>query len=254
MATLGSEVVTFGGDDVDPKRPGRGLSDTWAFDGTNWTQLSVMTRPPAREAAVMATLGNEIVLFGGLVDDLLGGPGAADTWTFDGTSWHPVLVSISPPARLYAAMATLGNELVLFGGTSGRALGDTWTFDGTNWTEVTGSNAPPASEEAVMATLGDEIVLYELVNAEAGLTETWVFKGTSWTQVSVSKSPPARTHPAMATLGNEVVLFGGAGVGPGGWWNGDLNDTWVFKGTSWTQVSVSKSPPARAGAAMATLP
>jgi hypothetical protein len=52
-------------------------------------------------------------------------------------------------------MATLGNKVVLFGGTSqgSGALNDTWTFDGTSWTQLPVSNRPPAGFDAAMAAL-----------------------------------------------------------------------------------------------------
>ncbi|MCL2447898.1 MAG: hypothetical protein FWD17_03010, partial [Polyangiaceae bacterium] len=170
MATLGNEVVVFGGDDLRAEPLDRPLADTWAFDGTSWRKVPVTTAPPAREYATMATLGNSIVLFGGWN----GTTNLNDTWMFDGTSWHPVLVSTHPPTRCFAMMATLGNEVVLFGGEvaekpieglgddffAARIFGDTWTFDGTSWTEVTGSNGPPARADGMMATLGNEVVVF----------------------------------------------------------------------------------------------
>lgn len=52
-----------------------------------------------------------------------------------------------------SAMATLGNEVVLFGGNGGYSLTDTWTFDGTSWTQVSISSPPPARIAPSMATL-----------------------------------------------------------------------------------------------------
>ena len=91
------------------------------------------------------------MLFGGFT----GGVGISlnDTWTFNGTSWTQVPVSNSPPARGGAAMATLGNEVVLFGGYSLGFLNDTWTFDGTSWSQVPVSKPPPARSGGTMATL-----------------------------------------------------------------------------------------------------
>ena len=79
------------------------LNDTWAFDGTSWNQVFVSNPPPARDLAVMATLGNQVVLFGG--DGY--SSALSDTWTFDGTSWTQVPVSNPPPARSLAAIASL---------------------------------------------------------------------------------------------------------------------------------------------------
>lgn len=104
-----------------------------------------------RESASMATLGNEVVLFGG---DGFGTGFTSDTRTFDGSSWTQALGS-SAPARESASMATLGSEVVLFGGNGliSNFLNDTWTFDGTNWTQVTVTNPPPARAFGAMATL-----------------------------------------------------------------------------------------------------
>jgi len=99
MATLGNGVVLFGGGTAT----GGLLSDTWTFDGTIWTQVLVSNPPPERVSAMMATLGNEVVLFGGQgTTGLLG-----DTWTFNGTSWTLSSVLNAPPARESATMATL---------------------------------------------------------------------------------------------------------------------------------------------------
>jgi hypothetical protein len=75
----GSTVVLFGGATALLGA----LDDTWTFNGSSWTQVSVSRPPPAR-AAMMATLGNEVVLFGGVDADL--STYRTDTWTFDGTS------------------------------------------------------------------------------------------------------------------------------------------------------------------------
>jgi hypothetical protein len=249
MAALGNEVVLFGGaTNMSPPY----LNDTWTYDGTRWTPVSVSSPPPARYQAMVATLGSEVVLFGGDGDAANGADSLNDTWTFDGTSWTQVSVSSPPPARSHAAMATVGSEVVLFGGYDANgALSDTWTFDGSRWTQVSVSSPPPARYSAGMATLGHEVVLFGGNVGGTLLNDTWTFDGTSWTQVPVSSPPSGRDYAMKATLGNRVVLFGGT-VNAGH--SGDLNDTWTFDGTSWTQVSVSSPPPAREAAAMATLP
>jgi hypothetical protein len=50
----------------------------------------------------------------------------------------------------------------------------------------------------------------------------------------------------MTALGGEVVLFGG--------YNGaTLNDTWIFDGATWRQVTTSNAPSPREGPSLATL-
>ena len=100
MAALGGKVILFGG--LSGNYP---ASDTWAFDGSTWAEISdYYSAPPPRWTASMVTLGDELVLFGGwdINQDPLG-----DTWTFDGTTWTQVTTTPAPPARIAATMAVL---------------------------------------------------------------------------------------------------------------------------------------------------
>ena len=131
------------------------LSDTWIWDGARWSQEQV-AGPSGRDDALMATVGSEVVLFGG---------GAAsgelrDTWAWSGTSWAAVN-AMGPSARLDGAMAAFRGGAVLFGGSvevrtdGGFGLddvGDTWTFDGAEWASR-GVEGPSARAGAAMATM-----------------------------------------------------------------------------------------------------
>jgi hypothetical protein len=106
----------------------------------------------------MATLGNKVVLFGGATTDpSTGNPTSilGDTWSWDGTTWTEEHPATSPPARESAAMARLGDTLVLFGGAdaNGALLGDTWTWDGVTWTQHTMTPAPSARGGHAMASM-----------------------------------------------------------------------------------------------------
>jgi len=150
MASLQNRLVLFGGSSI-----GADLGDTWAWDGAQWTELQV-PGPSARAGATMASMGGDLVLFGG---GSFGPEGVnfRDTWTFNGSSWRQVAVSgPTPTPRGGATMTTLGNEVVLFGGSASNnetqsLLGDTWTFDGTSWAqlEITG---PSPRAGAAMTT------------------------------------------------------------------------------------------------------
>jgi hypothetical protein len=117
-------LVLFGG--FAPLQ-GQVYGDTWAWDGSNWTELHPATSPSPRYLASMAADGalGHVVLFGGE-----GGGGR--TWAWDGSSWG-TLTTTGPSARMGAAIAydTGARALALFGGTGNlRAefLGDTWTL------------------------------------------------------------------------------------------------------------------------------
>ena len=57
---------------------------------------------------------------------------AADTWSWDGTTWTQQAPAASPPARFLSPMAydAATGTMVLFGGLtqSSNALHDTWTW------------------------------------------------------------------------------------------------------------------------------
>jgi hypothetical protein len=101
-------VVLFGGQvyssDIDTGL----LADTWEWDGSAWTQLSV-PGPTARQDHGMAydSARRRVVLFGGKTAANM--RGANDTWEFDGSAWTPRLPRFSPPAGVgvYGAFAPL---------------------------------------------------------------------------------------------------------------------------------------------------
>jgi N-acetylneuraminic acid mutarotase len=96
--------------------PGTSFSDTWQWDGGDWTQLS-QSGPGARSGHAMAFDSNRkvAVLFGG-VDST--GAALADTWEFDGQDWTQQAIA-GPRPRAGAAMTfdAAGLRVVLFGGS-----------------------------------------------------------------------------------------------------------------------------------------
>jgi PKD repeat protein len=80
--------------------------------------------------------------------------------------------------------------------------------------------------------------------------QTWVFANGSWTNVTPrSGSPPARDYASMdydANMGGDL-LFGGVNAA-----GAYLNDTWLYAGGIWTNVTfVGGGPAPRFGASMA---
>ena len=125
-------VVMFGG--INPGTNQR-QSDTWEWDGRQWTRQAVTGGPGPRSHHRMAFDAHNgvTVLFGG------GDTTATATWTYDGTAWQRHDVA-GPESRWSSAMAydATRQRVVLFGGGQTarpyRALGDTWLWDGARWT------------------------------------------------------------------------------------------------------------------------
>jgi N-acetylneuraminic acid mutarotase len=146
---LGGQLVVFGG--YGAQGP---CADTWTFDGTTWTAASTTNAPSARYGAVMAPLGNTLVLFGG---EDASGTYLSDTWTWDGSTWTSHAVA-GPTSRAQASIATVDGAVILFGGyglqtttsEGDTTLSDTWSWDGSMWTNLSIAG-PSARTAALMA-------------------------------------------------------------------------------------------------------
>jgi len=233
-AGLGSGILLFGGGWVED------LNDTWFWDGASWQQLEPSASPPARgnHAMVWDDTRGRIVLFGGR--NANGTAYLADTWEFDGSSWHQRFPPSSPPARAHHAMAfdeTRG-VTVLFGGdkdpvNNGQYYADTWEWDGTTWTERTldgGPDGPSRRHSHAMAfDPARQVVVLFGGQGEGGqppsyyLNDTWEWDGFQWHEVSTASQPGARAYHAMAWDGTsqKIILQGGADGGPD-------NETWLY--------------------------
>src|SRR5437588_2136918 len=88
---------------------------------------------------------------------------------------------------------------------------------------------------------------------------TLAFGQADWTLLNPTQAPSKRHSPAMAQFGNgsSVVLFGGLNLGPSGVFNQHnvMGDTWLWNGTSWSQITsffnTPATPASRFGATMA---
>jgi len=255
-------VVLFGGFGGDGF-----LGDTWIrTDGGAWSQLQPATSPAGRFASSIAydTQHHQTVLFGGqsgpssgcspLPDQLNQNHLCSDTWTFDGSGWTRQPAPTSPPFRSLAAMAYDAdtNQTVLYGGFSDQnTLGDTWTWDGITWTQQSPNTSPPALEGAVMGwdALHHQLILFggegNGPNGPQYFNETWTWDGSNWQQLQPPKSPPPLHAASMSfdpVAGGLVVVFG-QGSGPGTF--GTYSDSWLWDGTTWTQLQTTNFPPPR---------
>jgi hypothetical protein len=236
-----------------------GYNDTWAWNGTTWTQVAdggsagcttaCPNSPPGAYGTQMAydAATGQMVDFGGGADYSNSPPALNynDTWILsyrNGTySWAQVDDSGSPgctttctgapPGRNVSQMAydPATQQLLLWGGevNAGRANGTnaTWLWNGTGWNQVGDGNGTAAG------CGGTEPILNPC-----------------------PASPPARIGFGMAydPALSEVVVFGGMNL-----FNElEFNDTWGWNGTLWTQLNIDSgcgnayypcpsSPPAR---------
>lgn len=248
--TARGRLVAFGGE--VGTGPGAVVNNNTAeWNGTAWLTINPANRPSARRRPAMAydAARGECVLFGG-------GFGAAgflqDTWVWNGTNWFQRTPALTPPARFGAAMAydSARQVVVMFGGfnPAGTDLNDTWEWNGTNWTPRTTSPTPSArgAHRLAFDAARGVTLLYGGFSTPTGLTlaDTWRWNGTTWTTGPAGPGSLCDQVFVYDPDRQRVVLWGGlrftgASVGI------DLNQTWEWTGTSWTQRTTTSTPIAR---------
>ena len=190
---LHQQIVMFGGANLDSG--GTFFSDTWGWNGTNWTQFNPATNPAARATAGMVwdELHQQIMMFGGYSAAF---SGSSETWVWDGSNWTLKAPPNSPSQRRFPSMAydSAHQQTVLFGGISSSCLADTWVWDGTTWTQKHAVTNPARSYCNNTMTYDPVTQQVVLIVAELGATpdQTWTWDGTDWTLRTPATELPQR--------------------------------------------------------------
>jgi len=233
---VSGKAILFGGITMETW-----LDETWTWDGRDWEQLTPANHPPAREKPGMAydEVRKRIVLFGGTTQDTL----FNDTWEWDGSDWHQLDPAHRPPARCCHAMAydNVSQGILLYGGWDSGTntfLNDTWLWDGTDWAELSCCDAPQMSGHA-MVTFSNQEEIIAMMTADWG---TWSWNGIQWRNLR-QPGPPSRSSGWFAydSDNHRAIFFGGHKD------DQFLNDTWVFDGIGWSELSLLTQPPPRYG-------
>jgi cysteine-rich repeat protein len=239
-----------------PRRCGDGVLDTGEVcdDGNQILGDGCMSDCSSDE-----TCGNGVVDFH--IDERC--DDSSETLSHDGcgaicqperTVWRQRQQALPDDRREHAlAYDAARGRVVLFGGDALGFSNETWEYDGTSWNERTPSGKnPPARRAPAMAydaRRGRVVLFGGIPNGGGQLDDTWEWDGQNWIDVTpATGSPPARHTFAMTydAVRGRVVLFGGFVDG-----SGDLDDTWEWDGSRWTEVTpATGSPPQRFGHAM----
>jgi hypothetical protein len=259
MVNDGGGILLFGGFSGTTL-----LGETWYWNGSAWTQLTLTTSPAPRANAAIAYNGSKVVLFGGTCAL----PAATstcdlnDTWTWDpkAKTWTSVQADTatpgtSQPSRRAGAMLAkdANGKLVLFGGdVAGTYKNETWAFTGSGWTLKTLSTAPSTRAFGSMATdASGQVLLFGGYDGATILGDTWIWNGSAWRSVSTLAQPSPRKFAVLANFYKPsggtaagLAIFGGRDGG------GDLGDTWTWNGTSWVPLYAAGpgQPPVRSDA------
>lgn len=238
-------VVLFGGIATNSTPfPGDAVSDTWEFDGTDWSQRTTAHAPPPRmfQQLVHDPARQRTVLHGGVMNGIQ----VVDTWEFDGTDWTPITTPTTPPLAFVGVLGYLGaaGRVVLAGTTTNSWPGtyQTWTYDGTTWTLAPTAHTPPSSTDwNLCATSQGHLVSAVRSNVSPSTPlQTWRFDGIDWTQQNTAHTPPDDLFGPMVfdPPRQRLVMVG-------------RNASWAFDGTDWTLAVPSRTRERNLAAAMA---
>lgn len=253
-----SGVVMFGGAGLSSL-----LSDTWIWDGVQWTEVSLDAGPSARYGAGAVTDCDGVFLYGGKVSADVYSP---EQWVWINGAWVQLPTpdaDAGPGGRADFPFAKINSTTtVIFGGEDGisSALQDTWIWNDTSWgcwscqPEV---HSPPSLHEAASGAVGGTFVVFGgISDLGPGGTKlqgrTWLWNGVDWGDVTpISGGPTPRYQVASASLTvngvDTLVVFGGSDG------TNTLDETWVWNGLVWTQAFPGTTPPARTRGSAATL-
>ncbi|MDE1820203.1 MAG: DUF835 domain-containing protein [Euryarchaeota archaeon] len=221
----------------------------------NWTNITTTSGvgPSARMWTGMTydAADGYLLLFGGYAP--LTNNAYGDTWGFFAGHWH-LLSNTGPSPREAAAVIydALDRYVVLFGGAFNYAgktffYNDTWVWSHGSWTNISASQtvSPPPRRTPGVAydPLEGRVIMF---GGRGSLTsflgDTWAFTRGLWSLVNASTPLlGSRAGPGFdydASLGG-ILLFGGQSGGAA------QNDTWLFRGQTWMQLSPSRAPSIR---------
>jgi hypothetical protein len=193
-------------------------TDTWEWDGINWTQMSPAHVPPGREGFAMAydAQRQATVLFGGLAAS---GGIWADTWVWNGSDWVQQAPINSPSLRSGVSMVydAAHQQTLLFGGVASgpaSANAETWTWDGSNWTQRAAFLSPGARFEYAMAyeSVHSQPILFGGANGDGTLGDTWEWVAPTVNLVPAGNSVITTPGSAFFEIGVQLNNMGNVPV------------------------------------------
>ncbi len=200
------------------------LTDTWTYNGTNWTLKSPATSPvgTVTEKLVFDTVNGVAVLVGGASGPVI------KVWTWNGTTWADISPVPRPANRASFALGYYPPDdvTILFGGSAG--FTDTWELSVTNgtWTQLTPATTPTLTLPKM--TWMPPVSRMVMFGGGTAGNMTWLWDGTDWTNAAPSPDIPVRTNAIIGYDGevSKTMEFGGRTVPA----NITLYETWFLEG------------------------
>jgi hypothetical protein len=221
---------------IDP-----GRNDTWAWDGTTWTELFPAHAPnPAACCYPVQMAYDEAKSTLWLTTT-----GLVTMWAWSGADWVSASPTGRPPQRFEFGLAYDAQQqgLVAVCGYSGEGTSlpydaapshdDTWLWKAGQWIELHPPTKPARGPCVAAFDAGhSELVVVSWDGA------TWMFNGYTWAQQHPFHSPPATQGDrsmAYDSTSQRIVLYGGVLGCPCPIQEPYVNQTWTWDGTDWSR-------------------
>jgi putative cell wall-binding protein len=192
------QVVLFGGDlsHATPVVASDGATDTWTWNGVNWTLQHPATAPPNGDRQICAAYDpatRQVLMY-----EIAALTGHSATWSWTGTNWVQLTVDAGPPmgscSMAYDADQHTMLMLVNDGGLTVPGM-QVWRWDGANWALTPMTMPIPTTYDMSMAYDADAGEMMAVVSAPTGpppfiwptsTWQTWGLAGSSWSQAAVT--------------------------------------------------------------------
>jgi hypothetical protein len=230
-----------------------GLTHTWVFANETWTKLNATISP------------GTLVVYDGADGYLLGFEtsfSSTSTWRFENSTWTQLFPTRSPTPGESGGIAYDGRDgyVLFYDCTKGGGNPTTWIWSGGNWINLNLTIQPELDSTLDANTMTYDsydgyVVLVQRSNLTCGPAGncllTWAYSNGTWTDLTgkSAQTPPVLSDISIAydaAIG-KVVLFGGYAFSSNA---AATNETWVFSGGQWTELSTVVTPTARGSATM----
>lgn len=238
---------------VDDWIPGYTCNEVWnSTDGENWNDVGDAPWQ-ARHTAGWLVHDDMIWVIGG---DWNSGVQQMDVWnSSDGINWNQVLDTLPMEVRMTHMVASLGDEMIFFGGQTltfldfvgGNVYNDVWrSTNGNNWT-VLNSDAGWHPRGQIQGHFVRNDTLWLIgggtYDARHMYSDVWnTGDGIHWNRITEAADFTPRQYHEVGVFDNRLWILGGyEGIG-------NRNDVWYSdNGADWYELKNTPWPPRHAG-------